>query len=349
MAVAERMSSDTLTVLSIAPGASIQDLGRPGFQRYGVSESGVMDRMSAAHGAALLRQSISHPVIELSGGAAQFVLQGRTAQFAVTGADARILLDDTPVAFGSSFALVANQRISIHPKPGSVYTYLHVRGGFEVPQVMGSASTHPRAGFGGVNGRFLQAQDAVAIATAAPMPEVLCLNDVAAGHPHEIRIVWGAQAERFSDDIRARFLRSEFIVSSARDRMGIRLTCEDTSGFAAAGGLSGISDAVIAGDVQIGGDGMATVLLADRQPTGGYPRIGTVITADLDRMAQLPTGATFRFVLVTVEEAVQALRAYRVALDRLPERVRPMYRNPQQMHDLLSYNLIDGVINAKSS
>ncbi|MEM7259922.1 MAG: urea amidolyase, partial [Pseudomonadota bacterium] len=115
-----------IKVLSIAPGASVQDLGRPGYQRYGVSESGVMDRMAVACGAALLRQSTEHPVVELCGGAAQFQLVGQDTQLAVTGAPARVTVDDNPVQFCSSFSVADNQKVTITPLPGSVYTYLHV-------------------------------------------------------------------------------------------------------------------------------------------------------------------------------------------------------------------------------
>ena len=120
-----------------------------------------------------------------------------------------------------------------------------------------------------------------------------------------IRVVWGLHADLFGSTLRQRFIGSTFHISSRLDRMGVRL--EDRQRvFVEERVLSLVSDAIVAGDVQILGDGTPIVLMRDHQPTGGYPRIATVISADLDRFAQLRPGAEVRFEPVTVAHA-QAL------------------------------------------
>ncbi|RMH45047.1 MAG: urea amidolyase, partial [Alphaproteobacteria bacterium] len=145
-------------------------------------------------------------------------------------------------------------------------------------------------------------------------------------------------------DALTHFVSRPFRVSRLRDRMGIRLEPE-AGPLPAEAGLRILSDAVCPGDIQIGGDGMPTVLMADHQPTGGYPRIGTVIGADLPALAQVPTGAEIALVPTDIDEAVAARARLAAELEALPRRLEPLLRDPADMPDLLSYNLIDGVTN----
>lgn len=335
-----------LRVVSVAPGASLQDNGRHGYQRYGIAEGGVMDRTALAEGAALLNNSLDDAVIEFSGNGGVFEVCGAPVLIACTGANMHPTVDNQPVPWRSTVMVTAGQTITIGAAKQAVYGYLHVRGGFDVPQVLGSRGTHTRAGFGGYHGRFLQARDELPVVTSASNgPAHLSM---ATGLPQSakvIRIVRGAQADKFSDEVYQRFVNTVFTMSPARDRMGARL--ESSHAFNSESGLSGISDAVLAGDVQIGGDGMATVLLSDRQPTGGYPRIATVISADLDRFVQLPVLSRFCFECVGMEQAVDALATYRHSLLSVKDYIVPLHRNPAEITDLLSYNLVDGVIDAK--
>ena len=111
-------------------------------------------------------------------------------------------------------------------------------------------------------------------------------------------------------------------------------------------GLSGISDAVSLGDIQVPGDGQPAILLADRQPTGGYPRIATIITADLSRAAQSRPGEKMRFEAVAEEEALAALSQWRRHLADLPKAVQPLLRDPKKLPNLLEFNLISGVVSS---
>jgi allophanate hydrolase subunit 2 len=122
-----------------------------------------------------------------------------------------------------------------------------------------------------------------------------------------IRVVWGLHAEVFDSATRQRFVSEPFVVSTQLDRMGVRLA--DRGGvFGGSRILSLVSDAVVPGDVQILGDGTPIVLMRDHQPTGGYPRIATIVSADLDRLAQVRPGSEVRFTPVTVARAQELLR-----------------------------------------
>ena len=335
-----------LRVISVAPGASLQDSGRHGLQRYGIAEGGVMDRIALAEGMALLNNQPNDAVIEFSGNGGEFEVCGGAVLIACTGAVMSASINNRPLVWRSTVRVEAGQRITIGAAVDGVYGYLHVQQGFVVPMVLGSRGTHTRAGFGGFNGRFLKAGDELPTCALQNSSQAYLYVNTPVPPPGKlIRVVWGAQADKFSDDVRERFLNTVFTVSATRDRMGARLTC--STQFMSTTGLSGISDAVLSGDVQIGGDGMATVLLADRQPTGGYPRIATVIGADLHRFVQLPVLSEFRFYQVSIEEAVEALALYRDMQKCLPHHLAPLYRDPAEISDLLSYNLIDGVVDAR--
>ncbi|MDB5588046.1 MAG: biotin-dependent carboxyltransferase family protein, partial [Devosia sp.] len=125
-----------------------------------------------------------------------------------------------------------------------------------------------------------------------------------------IRILWGLHADLFDASIRGAFAGTPFTISSSLDRMGVRLA--DVAGiFRAQRRLTLVSDAIVPGDIQILGDGTPIVLMRDHQPTGGYPRIATIITADLDRFAQLRPGSAVAFTSVSVNHAQNVLRGLR--------------------------------------
>jgi 5-oxoprolinase (ATP-hydrolysing) subunit C len=172
-----------------------------------------------------------------------------------------------------------------------------------VPPMMGSRATNLTVHLGGLDGRALQAGDELRF--AGPGEPVTAPAIPAADDP--IRVTWGLHADLSPATVREAFVTKPFAISSKLDRMGARL--DDRHGtFAGTRSLSLVSDAIVAGDIQILGDGTPTVLLRDHQPTGGYPRIATVISADLDRFVQMRPGAEVRFQSVTVAKAQGVLK-----------------------------------------
>ncbi len=331
-----------LEVLSAGPSVTVQDRGRPGWQRYGVTEGGALDRWALAEGQVLLGLPEEAAAIEMIGFGGRFRPLGGAIVAALSGAPFRAKLDGEALDWGGSFRMAPGEVLDIGPAVGGNVGYLTLAGGIDLPQALGARATHLRAGFGGFEGRALAAGDHIPLLPdKGAKPGLGLPAPVPGSDPCEIRVLWGPQAERFSASERQRFAETLFRISTKRDRMGARLE-SDSSPLVAESGLGGLSDAVSLGDIQVPGDGRPLVLLADRQPTGGYPRIATVITADLSRFVQLPSGATLTFRPIEEDEALNALADWRQRLKSLPGSIRPRLRDPRDMPDLLAYDLISG-------
>ena len=326
-------------LLVVEPGlhGAIQDLGRPGRQRQGVNEGGALDPRALHEGAALLGQEPGLAALEMTLVGGTFRAEGAPLRVALTGARCPATVDGRPVAWHTAFTLEPGQVLAVGKAEDGLYAYLHLAGGIDVPEVLGSRSTHLRAGFGGLEGREIRAGDHLVAGAPSATDEVAVLDLAPTPPPQTIRVLPGVHEEEFEADERQRFYATTFTLSPKRDRMGVRL--DGAAPFTPARGRTLISDAVVLGDVQVPGDGQPIVLLADRQPTGGYPRIATVITADLAAFAQLATGATVRFAEVSPGDAVAALREFRARLEDLPRHVR----RRSAVDPLLAVNLIDGV------
>ena len=158
----------------------------------------------------------------------------------------------------------------------------------------------------------------------------------------------GPQTDLFSLATRKSFEETRFTRSAIGNRQGIRLD-HDGAPFATSGQLSHASDLITEGDIQMTGDGAPYVLLAECQTMGGYPRIGTVLPADLPRVAQTAPGGDLRFRFVTAEEAEKSWEGDSAILKRLRGRRTPLIRDPREMSDLLAYTLLDGVVSATDS
>jgi allophanate hydrolase len=187
-------------------------------------------------------------------------------------------------------------RLTIQPGSAGNYGYLRFDKAVDLPSIMGSRATNIRVGLGG---QVLGSGDEI-ILTNAFEPDLGHPSDVAPDGP--VRVLWGLHANDLPAAVRRRFLEAGFTVTSRMDRMGVRL--DDIEGvFADVAGLSLVSDAIVPGDIQILGDGTPVVLMRDHQPTGGYPRIATIISADLDRFAQMRPGTRVTFESVTLAHA----------------------------------------------
>jgi len=284
-----------LRITRAAPLATVQDTGRFGMLRHGVSASGPMDQSAFASlggGAA----------IEFSSGGIAFTVEGGACRAAFGGGAFRLTVSGRKRKWPTTSALNDGDVIEIATGPEGNYGYVRFDHEIDVPIVLGSRSTNLVAGLGGHGGRALLAGDVLRLGDSLP----LAAAEAVTAPSGPIRIVWGLHADLFTPDLRTRFLESPFTVTSRMDRMGVRLV--DPGGvFANTRALSLVSDAIVPGDVQILGDGTPIVLMRDHQPTGGYPRIATVITADLGRFAQLRPGAEVRFAAVTLDKARAAL------------------------------------------
>lgn len=327
-----------LRVHRVSPGATLQDYGRDGYLAYGLSRGGAADRLALAEGAALLRQDPGLAALELPGSGGVFEATA-DIRIALTGAPMRAQVEGTLLAWNASHRLAKGVRLEIGAMLAGSYGYLHVGGGFDTAPLLGSRSAHLAAGVGGP----VRAGDELPLGAD---PKDLTGMTFAADRRFEggvIRLVASLQTDLFDAETRDRFASTAFVRDARANRMGMRLT-SDGAGFSAMGGLNILSETIVPGDIQVTGDGTPFLLLAESQTTGGYPRIGTVIPADLAKAVQTPANGRLNFQFVTRDEALRAEERSRAYVRDLPKSCIPLVRDPALMRDLLSYQLISGAI-----
>ncbi len=191
-----------------------------------------------------------------------------------------------------------------------------VEGGFDITPVLGSLSTYTRGGIGGIEGRALKAGDAIPLRLpAAPEREEQMLPSLDLAPPKRFRVILGPQDDYFTEAGIATLLGATYTVTPATDRMGMRL---DGPKLEHAKGYNIVSDGIAPGSIQVPGNGLPIVLLADRQTTGGYPKIATVISADLPALGRLVPGSKMAFEAVDIEAAEAAARLLAAELAAMP-------------------------------
>lgn len=315
-----------------------QDSGRLGLMRFGVPASGPMDRLSHAVANKVLRNPVDATAIEVSLGGLTLECVSGVVTVAITGG--HFLVDHAGEASSgwNVMTVRAGERLSIRPGSNGSWAYLAFAGRVDASAWLDRTATHSTSGLGGGP---LTAGDEVRVSDSRVNPERIgeIPRPSSTAAADEVRVVMGPQDHHFTDAARRWFGTSTYSLSDAYDRMGVRLE-GPTLGLRDA--LSIPSEPIVRGSVQVAGDGVATVLLADHQTTGGYPKIATVITPDLDALAQRRAGDSIRFRSVTSEDAIVAARAqaefssaYLEAMDR-PGRTLA--------HRLMQENLISGAV-----
>lgn len=320
------------------PGLTIQDLGRPGYLAFGLSRGGAADRMAVAEGAALLGQSDTLAVLEMAGMGSSFEASEDT-RIALTGAPMPAQIDGATIAWNASHLLPKGARLTIGAATTGVYGYLHVGGGFETAVRLGSRGAHLAAGIGNT----LSTGDHLHLGPDAGKTTGMKLEAKPRFAGGTVRIVPSLQTSFFAPKEIDRFQTTAFRRDTRGNRMGVKLI-QDDQGFQSAAGLSVLSEVIVPGDIQITGDGTPFLLLSECQTTGGYPRIGSVLPADLPIVAQAQPGVSLRFAFVSLDDGVAIEREDRDRRNALSKTITPLVRDPRLMHDLLSFNLIGGVI-----
>lgn len=306
------------TLAVVDPGllTTVQDLGRFGHQRVGVPPSGPMDRAAFVvanrlvgnpDGAAALECTIKGPRLEVR----------HATVVAVTGAPMGFTINGHEAPTWTAVRVGPGDVLGFQMASAGCRAYLAVAGGLDVPLVLGSRATYLRGRLGGLDGRALQKGDTLpAFAPPATSREGRTVPaPLRPAYPaeRECRVILGPQDDRFtSDGIRA-FLDGPYDVTPQADRMGYRLKGPEITH---ARGHDIVSDGIPLGGIQVPGEGQPIVLLVDRQTTGGYTKIGTVIGVDIGAIGQTRPGHRVRFRRVTLEEAHAALEAEVAWLDR---------------------------------
>jgi KipI family sensor histidine kinase inhibitor len=308
----------SLEVVQAGAVTTVQDRGRVGYQKFGVSASGAVDAVALRVANLLVGNPQGSAGLEFTG-------YGPTLRFladrvvALTGGEFEAEVAGRPAPWRVSFLVRAGQTLAIRGMRRGLRGYLAVAGGIAVPRLLESAATCLPARFGGHCGRRLEDGDRLATGTPAGAPVLGATAPDAWGvrreEPATVRVVLGPQDDAFTEEGRRTFLSATYRVTDDVDRMGCRL---DGPSIAHRQGADIISDWIPMGGVQVPGSGKPIVLLSDRQTTGGYTKLATVIGPDIGRIAQCRPGDAVRFQAVSVVEAQAAAREQEGALRRLP-------------------------------
>lgn len=335
--------SGCLRVLRAGPGATVQDRGRFGYLRYGVTPAGPMDWAAFLTASLALGNDENAAAIEVSVGGIEVICKRAPLAVAFSGGAFLWRRDGAVLPPAARLMLRPGETLSAQPGDFGAFTYLAVEGGFDTPVVMGSRATHARSGIGGIEGRMLQAGDALPVASGCRRHEAGFEAVIKAPwlgrEEAPFRIVLGPQDDYFTQEALSAFFAGEFMLTSAADRMAYRF---DGPNIVHARGYDIVSDGVALGAIQVAGDKKPLILMADRQPTGGYPKLGHVARADIGRLAQMRPGETCRFRQVSAAEARAALLAREEEVAGTPHSLRPLRRTPTS-ESLLGANLIGGV------
>jgi biotin-dependent carboxylase-like uncharacterized protein len=305
----------------ISPGMmlTVQDSGRYHYLSSGVSASGPIDAAAFALANALVGNAPGEAGLEFASVGGQFEVDA-PVRIAVTGGRIEISVDGRAMPAWESFWLQPGQTLAIGAMVHAVWGYVAISGGIQTRPVLGARSTHLRTGLGGLEGRALKAGDALPL---GPSSDTTLLQLAAPFHRSRgpIRVVPGPQDDYFDAQAWDRFLSESFVVSPKRDRMAMILGGAQISAYR---GHDIVSDAIAQGAIQVPASGHPIVLMAERQTTGGYPKIATLASVDIARLAQLTTGTEFRFARIDRDQAEDLLIKERQALRDLMSGLRPL-------------------------
>jgi biotin-dependent carboxylase-like uncharacterized protein len=336
----------SLVVVSAGPATSIQDAGRFGWQRYGVGPAGAMDRLSLALANAIAGNAPGTGAIEFALAGGRLRVEGGPVRMALAGAACAVKVDGATIAPLSSVTVHDGQTIEVGAARSGMFAYLAVAGGFALQPALGSLSLHHRTGVGGLDGRALRAGDRLPLKLQEPAGQDQALPSLPPAGSGPIRVVLGPQDDYFTPDAIRTLAESPYTISDQADRMGLRLSGPKLEHSAK--GYNIVSDGIPTGAIQLPGNGLPLILLADRQTTGGYPKIATVISWDLPRLVQCRAGTALRFAIVDRAEAVRIARTEDAAFRKLIATIRPAGLAGLDSSELLALNLIDGVVDAQN-
>ncbi len=314
--------------------ATIQDLGRCGYRAWGVAVGGAIDRQSARAANLLVGNPPNSPLVEITWHGTAVEWSAPTL-VAVCGADLRGTVRGDPFPLDRPVIVPPKVLLQFRGSQRGNFAYLAMAGGLEVPRVLGGHGTHLQAGFGGWQGRALQAGDRIPIGTLGVLnraiAEVLEVHEGTAGLRYgdwgagrsfdhwqaadlPLRVLRGCHFEWLTAASRGEFFTEYFRLTPECNRIGYRL---DGPSLKYSSECQLASLPTIPGTIQLPPGGSPIVLMADAAPTGGYPQIGYVISADIPRLAQVRIGQRLTFQEVTWEEARQAAASTEQDLDRL--------------------------------
>lgn len=297
-----------LKVINAGMMTTVQDSGRWGYQGFGTPVAGAMDIKAYKVANMLVGNKDGQAALEFTmmGGEYEFT---QAAFIAITGANMNATLDGEPVNNWSAFKVAAGSKLQFAFAAAGCRAYLAIAGGFDLPVVLGSRSTHTRSTVGGLEGRALKSGDKlpVGLADISKMQPLRLSSELTIDMDAHVnlRVLLGPQDEDFTENGKQTLFSNVYKITSEADRMGYRL---EGAVIEHATKADIISDALCQGAIQVPAHGMPIIMMADRQTTGGYTKIGSVVSADLRLLAQVKPGDSVSFTQVEDDQAVQALQ-----------------------------------------
>ena len=330
------MSDVEFSISFAGPLVTFQDIGRPGHMRYGVSASGPMDIVSFEAANAVLGNDTKQTAIEISLGGLILQCHEGSITLAITGGDFLIEYQGQKISSWTVLTIQKGERLSVRAGKSGSWAYLAFSGKLNVKDWLNSSSTHSTSGFGGgvlKTGQKFKLTDASNQENRIGpiLKPNFYTNDL-------IHAVLGPQDQYFMNTAIKIFSDSIFKVSDNYDRMGMQLTGPKLELKSA---LSIPSEPVVKGSIQVSGDGIPTILLADHQTTGGYPKIATVISSDINRLVQLRSNQNVEFILINSNEALQKTRKFLDMKEKYLQKISISRGTLEQR--LMNENLIGGV------
>ena len=330
------MSDVEFSISFAGPLVTFQDIGRPGNMRYGVSASGPMDIVSFEAANAVLGNETKQTAIEISLGGLILQCHEGSITLAITGGDFLIEYQGQKISSWTVLTLQKGERLSVRAGKSGSWAYLAFSGKLNVKDWLNSSSTHSTSGFGGgalkTGQKFTLSDASNQENRIGPILKPnFYTNDL-------IHAVLGPQDQYFMNTAIKIFSDSIFKVSDNYDRMGMQLTGPKLELKSA---LSIPSEPVVKGSIQVSGDGIPTILLADHQTTGGYPKIATVISSDINRLVQLRSNQNVEFILINSNEALQKTRKFLDMKEKYLQKISISRGTLEQR--LMNENLIGGV------
>ncbi|MFK7993584.1 MAG: biotin-dependent carboxyltransferase family protein [Granulosicoccus sp.] len=342
----------SLNVVRAGLFSSIQDSGRFGLRHLGIPWAGVLSPAWQRIANSLVGNPADHPVIECFEGGLQLQACGQAVHLSIVGCDAAIIKS----GFGGTesvsrpnrtITLAAGDNLFINSTGTSRHVLIAVAG-IAIEDHLGSASTYAKASLGGLNGNTLQSGDVIRIRhsesySSDRYTEQQChLPKPLQYQASELRALPGPQFDHFSKAGIESFLASDYELGSETDRMGVRLHGAEIE-HRDSSAKDIVSDAILPGSIQVPGAGQPIVMLNDSHTAGGYPKIATIISCDLPLLGIQRAGASFRFRLIDIDEAIMLRHQMQTFINECLSSFTPCIANELDTETLLSCNLIDGV------
>lgn len=308
-----------MRILSPGPLSTVQDMGRVGYMKSGFSQNGAMDSYAMQIANILVGNAPCEGVLEMT-------FMGISAEFdtdtviAITGADMQPKINGENIDMYTAYQIKAGDTLSLGMASEGMRAYLAIAGGFDIAKKMGSLSTNIKCKIGGIDGGRLKAGDEIFLKRGTRLIDqaTRSYKKMTLQKKLTVRVILGPQDDYFTKAGKEKFLSSVYTVSDKSDRMGIRL---DGDSVESVSGVDIISDGIAFGSVQIPASGKPIIMMADRQTTGGYAKIATVISVDLPILAQARPGSEISFKAVKERTALKLLKKREKELRALNKKI----------------------------